>query len=87
MQGVAVWQLFTGATILSPLCISMLWALYNAIPPYLILHFAMFGRVSLQHHQQTMDTNSAMLTACHDMLLSSVTDLLWRCLQWVHSSK
>ncbi|DBA65793.1 TPA: hypothetical protein ACH3X2_002830 [Trebouxia sp. C0005] len=42
--GVAIWQLFTGAAVLSPLCISMLWAIYNAIPPYLILHFAIFGR-------------------------------------------
>ena len=50
LQGVAIWQLFTGATVLSPLCISMLWAIYNAIPPYLILHFAIFGRVSLFRH-------------------------------------
>ena len=46
VQGVAIWQLVTGAAVLSPLCISMLWAIYNAIPPYLIIHFALFGRVS-----------------------------------------
>ena len=50
VQAVAIWQLWTGATVLSPLCISMLWALYNAIPPYLILHFALFGRVSPSSH-------------------------------------
>lgn len=61
MQGVAIWQLFTGASILSPLCISMLWALYNAIPPYLILHFAIFGRVRAHYHN-----------ACCDACLSSL---------------
>ena len=63
LQGVAIWQLVTGAAILSPLCISMLWAIYNAIPPYLILHFAFFGRVSL-FSQATHSRKPTCILSC-----------------------
>ena len=73
MQGVAIWQLFTGATVLSPLCISMLWALYNAIPPYLILHFAIFGRVSC-YATCSRELHHCLLLECS---CSSVIQVNW----------
>ena len=39
----------------------MLWAIYNAIPPYLILHFAIFGRVS--------SITSCLFSACMAQML------------------
>ncbi len=41
--GVAVWQLVAGADPLSPLLISVLWATYAAVPPALLLLYAMLG--------------------------------------------
>lgn len=46
LQGIAIWQLFAGVQFFSPLTISLLWAIYNAIPPFLILFYAAVGRVS-----------------------------------------
>ncbi|KAK9823799.1 hypothetical protein WJX72_005584 [[Myrmecia] bisecta] len=44
-----VWQLLDGSEVFSPLLISVLWATYNAVPPYLLLHYAIFGNnISLQ---------------------------------------
>ena len=37
-------QVFTGAVIISPLLISIIWCLYNMIPPFLVLVYAAFGR-------------------------------------------
>ena len=37
-------QVFTGATIISPLLISIVWCIYNMIPPCLVLTYALFGR-------------------------------------------
>ena len=37
-------QVFTGAVIISPLLISIIWCLYNMIPPFLVLTYACFGR-------------------------------------------
>ena len=37
-------QVFTGAVIISPLLISIIWCLYNMIPPVLVLTYACFGR-------------------------------------------
>ena len=45
LQGVAIWQLFSGVDFFSPLTISLLWAIYNAVPPFLILFYAAVGRV------------------------------------------
>ena len=36
--------MFTGAVIISPLLISIIWCLYNMIPPVLVLTYACFGR-------------------------------------------
>ena len=36
--------MFTGAVIISPLLISIIWCLYNMIPPFLVLTYACFGR-------------------------------------------
>jgi len=41
--GVAVWQLVAGAEPLSPLLISVLWATYAAVPPALLLLYALLG--------------------------------------------
>ena len=41
--GVAVWQLVAGADPLSPLLISVLWATYAAVPPALLLLYALLG--------------------------------------------
>ena len=46
LQGIAVWQLIAGVDFFSPLTISLLWAIYNAIPPFLILWYSVVGRVS-----------------------------------------
>jgi hypothetical protein len=76
---VAIWQLFTGAAVLSPLCISMLWAIYNAIPPYLILHFAIFGRVC-PHSFPFMAHTSQVCATCIVLKLycgSIFSGLLW----------
>ena len=35
--GIAVWQLVAGAKALSPLLISLLWAVYAIIPPFLLV--------------------------------------------------
>ena len=40
----ALLQVFTGATIVSPLLISILWCLYNMIPPVLVFTYAIGGR-------------------------------------------
>lgn len=37
-------QVFTGAVIVSPLLISILWCLYNMIPPVLVFTYAIGGR-------------------------------------------
>jgi cellulose synthase/poly-beta-1,6-N-acetylglucosamine synthase-like glycosyltransferase len=41
---IAVWQLIAGVDFFSPLTISLLWAIYNAIPPFLILWYSVVGR-------------------------------------------
>jgi endoglucanase len=35
---------FTGPTIVTTLSISLVWILYNAIPPYLLLHYNFIGK-------------------------------------------
>lgn len=42
--GVGVWQLIAGAEVISPLMISVLWAVHAAIPPTLLLHYSFFGK-------------------------------------------
>lgn len=43
-------QLFTTASVTSPLAISVIWAIYNAIPPGLVLFYALVGKgVLLQY--------------------------------------
>ena len=37
-------KLFTGPTVQSPLAISVLWALYGAIPPFLALYYSIISR-------------------------------------------
>ena len=37
-------QLFTSASVTSPLAISVIWAIYNAIPPGLVLFYALAGK-------------------------------------------
>ncbi len=37
-------QVFTGAVIVSPLLISIIWCLYNSIPPILLFTYAIAGR-------------------------------------------
>ena len=37
-------QVFTGAVIVSPLLVSIIWCLYNAIPPILLFTYAIAGR-------------------------------------------
>jgi len=41
--GVGIWQLVAGAEVISPLLISVLWAVYSAIPPTLLLYYATLG--------------------------------------------
>ena len=42
--GVGIWQLIAGADVISPLLISVLWAVHSAIPPTLLLYYALLGR-------------------------------------------
>ena len=43
-------QLFTSGSVTSPLAISIIWAVYNAIPPFLVLWYAIVGKgVMLQY--------------------------------------
>jgi hypothetical protein len=37
-------QVFTGAVIVSPLLVSIIWCLYNAIPPILLFTYTIAGR-------------------------------------------
>lgn len=37
-------QVFTGAVIVSPLLVSIVWCLYNAIPPILLFTYSIAGR-------------------------------------------
>jgi hypothetical protein len=37
-------QVFTGAVIVSPLLVSIIWCLYNALPPILLFTYAIAGR-------------------------------------------
>lgn len=39
-----LFEVFTGATIISPLLISIVWCIYNMIPPCLVLTYALWGR-------------------------------------------
>ncbi len=45
--GEGLYQLFTTATITSPLAMSVIWAVYNAIPPGLVLFYAFVGKGTL----------------------------------------
>lgn len=40
---VAIWQLVDGANVFSPLIISVLWAAYAVVPPFLLLFYAVIG--------------------------------------------
>ncbi|KAK9865087.1 hypothetical protein WJX84_007198 [Apatococcus fuscideae] len=40
---VAIWQLVDGALVFSPLLISVLWAAYAIVPPFLLLFYATIG--------------------------------------------
>ena len=63
LQGVAIWQLFSGVDFFSPLTISLLWAIYNAIPPFLILFYAAVGRVrTVPEHQGCHLAAAPMMT-------------------------
>ena len=43
-------QLFSAGTVTSPLVISIIWAVYNAIPTFLVLWYAIVGKgVLLQY--------------------------------------
>lgn len=53
---VGFWQLLVAPTLLSPLAISLLWAIYNAIPPYLIIHYTWIGRVRPTFFTATLKT-------------------------------
>ena len=41
--GIGIWQLIDGAAVLSPLLISILWAAYSIIPPFLLLLYSFTG--------------------------------------------
>jgi hypothetical protein len=41
--GVGIWQLVAGADVISPLLISVLWAVHSAIPPTLLLYYSILG--------------------------------------------
>ena len=40
---VGIWQLVAGAEVISPLLISVLWAVHSAIPPTLLLYYSLLG--------------------------------------------
>ena len=40
---IGIWQLIDGAAVVSPLLISILWAAYAAIPPFLLLLYSVTG--------------------------------------------
>ena len=46
---IGIWELVDGAEIFSPLLISVLWATYNIIAPYLLIHYAIFGKGIFLH--------------------------------------
>lgn len=46
---IGIWELVDGAQIFSPLLISVLWATYNIIAPYLLIHYALFGKGIFLH--------------------------------------
>ena len=41
--GIGIWQLIDGAAVVSPLLISILWAAYASIPPFLLLLYSVTG--------------------------------------------
>ena len=41
--GVGIWQLVGGAEVISPLLISVLWAVHSAIPPTLLIYYAVIN--------------------------------------------
>ena len=47
---VGVWQMVAGAALLSPLLISVLWAVHGAVAPALLLLYAAFGGPGLGMH-------------------------------------
>ena len=45
--GEGLYQLFTTASVTSPLAMSVIWAIYNAVPPALVLFYALVGKGAL----------------------------------------
>lgn len=41
--GVGIWQLVAGAEVISPLLISVLWAVHSAVPPTLLLYYSLLN--------------------------------------------
>jgi hypothetical protein len=41
-----MFKIFTGPTVITTLSISVVWIIYSAIPPYLLLHYNFIGRGS-----------------------------------------
>ena len=39
-----MFKVFTGPTVVTTLSISLVWIIYSAIPPYLLLHYNFIGR-------------------------------------------
>lgn len=42
--GFGMFKVFTGPTVVTTLSISLVWIIYSAIPPYLLLHYNFIGR-------------------------------------------
>ena len=78
LQGVAIWQLFSGVDFFSPLTISLLWAIYNAIPPFLILFYAAVGRVRTAPEHYGCCLAAALMSILQSSSLPCCDGALWR---------
>lgn len=69
---VSLWmQVFTGAVIISPLLISIVWCMYNMIPPCLVLTYALWGR----KHMLSLSCFIAMIMSSATLVIS--LGLVW----------
>jgi len=67
-----LYKVFTGPTVVTTLSISIIWIAYNAIPPYLLLHYNYIGRGT---------TLRAACSACY--VLTSLCSLVAIILIWL----
>ena len=61
----------SGANKETTLIVSLLWIIYNMIPPYLLIHYTFIGRGSTLNFMSKCETCPSACTCTHAVLVSS----------------